>query len=470
MFNNPKTISADYLIVGAGATGMAVADVLLNESDATMIIVDKYSQPGGHWNLAYPFVKLHQPAAYYGVSSVELSEAGLDEVGSNKGLRKLSSGAAINAYYNSIMQHKLLPSGRVQYFPLCEYLGNSAFKSTLTNQYFQVEINKKLVDCTHMQTKVPLTHSPNFKVDDDVTFIPINELPNLKFAPRAFTVIGGGKTGIDACIWLLENNVNPDNITWIISRDAWLTDRKNLQPSADMLKFFLNDRASQFEALAEAESIDELFELLELKGVLVRIDKRVKPSMYRGATVSLLELEQLKSIKNVIRLGHVMHIKERETILAKGTIINQSDQVFVDCSANALHHAKMRPVFDSNTITPQTVRGAQMVFSSALIAHIELAYDDDKTKNDLCTPIPLPDGANDWITMLHQTMINQQKWRKDEKLSKWLHDNRLDGFSHLLAAISPKDEELQDLLNRIRQSIIPGMEKLKLFTEMVSLS
>jgi len=65
-------LETDYLIVGAGASGMAFADIILAETDHTMIIVDRFQKPGGHWNLAYPFVKLHQPSAYYGVSSTAL--------------------------------------------------------------------------------------------------------------------------------------------------------------------------------------------------------------------------------------------------------------------------------------------------------------------------------------------------------------------------------------------------------------
>ena len=71
-------LSADYLIVGSGAMGMAFADILVEESDATLIIVDKNSAPGGHWNFAYRFVQLHQPAAFYGVSSRELSNGTTD--------------------------------------------------------------------------------------------------------------------------------------------------------------------------------------------------------------------------------------------------------------------------------------------------------------------------------------------------------------------------------------------------------
>ena len=54
-------IEADYLVVGAGAMGLAFADVVLNETDATLAIVDRYGSPGGHWTRAYPYVRLHQP-------------------------------------------------------------------------------------------------------------------------------------------------------------------------------------------------------------------------------------------------------------------------------------------------------------------------------------------------------------------------------------------------------------------------
>ena len=41
-------LTAEYLIVGSGAMGMAFADVLVEESNATLIIIDKYPAPGGH--------------------------------------------------------------------------------------------------------------------------------------------------------------------------------------------------------------------------------------------------------------------------------------------------------------------------------------------------------------------------------------------------------------------------------------
>ena len=107
-------IAADYLVVGSGAVGMAFADTLLSETDATLTIVDRYPKPGGHWNVAYPFVTLHQPSEFYGVSSRELSKGRKDEVGLNKGLSELASGAEVSAYFDEVMLHRFLPSGREQ--------------------------------------------------------------------------------------------------------------------------------------------------------------------------------------------------------------------------------------------------------------------------------------------------------------------------------------------------------------------
>src|SRR5262245_46414879 len=63
-------IETDYLVVGAGASGMAFVDSLLSHNDnIDVTIVDRRHRPGGHWLDSYPFVRLHQPSANYGVTS-----------------------------------------------------------------------------------------------------------------------------------------------------------------------------------------------------------------------------------------------------------------------------------------------------------------------------------------------------------------------------------------------------------------
>jgi cation diffusion facilitator CzcD-associated flavoprotein CzcO len=70
-------LPTDYLIIGSAA-GMGFADQLLNETNANIVIVDKHHLPGGHWNDAYSFVRLHGPSAFYGVGSRQLGSNRID--------------------------------------------------------------------------------------------------------------------------------------------------------------------------------------------------------------------------------------------------------------------------------------------------------------------------------------------------------------------------------------------------------
>ena len=222
------TLKTDYLIVGSGAVGMAFADTLLTDTDTDIIIVDRHQLPGGHWNDAYPFVTLHQPSAFYGVNSRELSSGRTDETGLNQGLGELATGAEITAYFDQVMRHRLLPSGRVRYFPMSQYHGDATFSSILTGATISVSVRRKIVDTTHLRISVPSTHTPSFAVSDGVQCLPINALASITQPPDDFVIIGAGKTGIDACLWLLDKGVDPDRIRWIMppggrqSRLTWL--------------------------------------------------------------------------------------------------------------------------------------------------------------------------------------------------------------------------------------------------------
>lgn len=127
-----KITPADYLVVGAGAMGMAFVDTILTESRKTIVMVDRYAHPGGHWTTAYPFVRLHQPASFYGVNSTRLEHDGIEEFGWNKGLADCSSRDDVCAYFTRVMKKTFLTSGRVQYFPKCDYIGDGKFRSILT--------------------------------------------------------------------------------------------------------------------------------------------------------------------------------------------------------------------------------------------------------------------------------------------------------------------------------------------------
>jgi len=455
------TLETDYLIVGSGAVGMAFADVLLAETDATIIIVDKYAKPGGHWNWAYPFVTLHQPSQFYGVSSKELSKGRVDEVGLNKGLYELASGAEVSAYFDEVMKGTFLPSGRVQYFPLCEYKGDYKFVSLITGEKHEVKVKKKLVDATYLKTTVPSTHTPNFTIEEGVQFMPLNDLPTITTPPEGFVVIGGGKTGIDACIWLLENKVDPDKITWIVSRDAWLLDRQNTQPTSAFFENSIGTMANQFEAIAQATSVEDLFAKLEEKGVLVRIYQDTWPSMFHGATISQMELQELRKIKNVIRMGRVQRLEKDQIVLDQGVISTNAQVIHVDCSASAISNLETKPVFQGDVITPQTVRSYQPVFSAAVIAYVEATYATEAEKNKLCQVVPLPNHNTDWLKMTAAMMQNQFTWSQDKTLGKWILNNRLDGFGQVVKNVDRSNEKNVAILNKFKNNALPAMMNLQ---------
>ena len=456
-------LKTDYLIAGSGAMGMAFADTLLSDSDSDMIIIDRFHKPGGHWNNAYPFVTLHQPSAFYGVSSRELSNGRLDDHGLNKGLGHLATGAEVLAYFDNVMRERFLPSGRVRYYPMCDWQGDNCFKSVLTGDVFEVSVDRKIVDATWLKTSVPSTHTPNFTIDKKVRFLTPNTLPKVDERPDGFTVIGGGKTGIDTCLWLMENGVDPGDIRWIMPRDGWLLNRINTQPTIEFFDNTIGAQVAQFEAIAAANNVDDLFNRLEKADILLRIDKTVKPKMFHGATVSKAELTELRKIENIIRMGRVTHLGETGIKFQNGTLKTTLDTVHIDCSARAISNLETKPVFEKGLITGQTVRSYQPVFSASMIAHIEATRESDKEKNALCGVVPLPNDDTDWIRMMIPFMMNQYQWSRDSEIRAWLANNRLDGFSSMIRSINENDTEKMTTLKRLRDATMPAIAKLHQF-------
>lgn len=458
-----ETIEVDYLIIGAGAMGMAFADIVIAESDKTVLMVDMHQKPGGHWNDAYPFVTLHQPSAYYGVSSKELSKGVVDTIGLNKGLQDLASGPEIMAYFDEVMRYQFLPTGRVTYLPMCKYEGDGKISALTSDKTYHVKVREKTVDATWLKTTVPSTHTPNFEVGDGVKMMPLNDLPKVTEQPSRYVIIGGGKTGIDAVIWLLENHVDPDQIHWVRPRDAWLMRRETTQPDAKFFVETMGAQAAQMEAIAAAESIDDLFTRLESAGIFTRIDDGVSPTMFHGATISDPELAELRRVKNVIRKGRIQRIETDQIKFEQGTLPNDSDTLFVDCSACAVGNTEEAEIFHGDTIRLQTVRTVQPVFSAAFIAHIELTRDSEEEKNRICQVVPLPNHATDWIRMQSAFMMNQYTWSKEKDLRQWLLDNRLDGYSQLVSGIQEDDTEKRAIMKRLRDNAVPSVMKLQQF-------
>ena len=436
----------DYLIKGAGAMGMAFADIIFNESDLKFAIVDDRPSPGGHWNDSYPFVRLHQPSSFYGVNSTKLGQDKIDLSGKNAGLYELATKQEICSYYEEIMQKDFLPSGRVQYFPNCVVMDGGNVQSKENGKEISLK-STKFVDSTFMNVQIPFKNKPSFPIEDSVTCEPVNSLVDLVNEESQFVIIGGGKTGMDAIIWLLENNKEANDIHWIIPRDSWILNREFIQPGKfleqSQIKF-----AEQMIAIAESTDKNDAFERLEDIKFLFRINPNINPTMYRCATITEIELKLLQKIENVVRDGHVKEITKNGIEMESGLHKFPQNTIYIDCTSDGLAKREVQPIFNGEMITLQTVRFCQQVFSAAFIAHVELMNKSEEEKNSICTVVPHPDSADDFFRVNLAAAINSFNWSQDEDITSWLNSSRLDGLSKLSGKneIETVDESFNELL------------------------
>lgn len=475
------TLETDYLVIGAGAVGMAFVDTLIDQCDAHVTLVDRHGKPGGHWNDAYPFVTLHQPSAFYGVNSTELGSGRVDTHGLNQGLLELASGAEICGYYDRVMNQRLLASGRVDYRPMCNWLGgepmadggtDGAFESLLSGRRTAVRVRRKVVDATFFSPPVPSTHRPRYRVADGVRLVPPNTLPQLWHAssaqglPRHFVVLGGGKTAMDTVVWLLQCGAEPDAIHWVVPRDSWLINRVTTQPGEAFFAQSIGSQADQLQAFAEATDTRDLFARLEACGFLVRIHPDRVPTMFHLATVSPGEVQQLRRIGQVVRAGHVQALEAGRLVMDQGTVAVPPDALFVDCTASAVDAgiAAARgypPIFQPGRIALQLVRLPQPAFSAALLACVEARGGSDRDKNRLCTPVPFPHTMATYPRSMMVNLWNQAQWGQDKALRQWIRESRLDGFGKLMVGIDERDTVKQAILARLKAYAGPAMANLQ---------
>lgn len=458
----------DYLIVGCGASAMAFADVILDETDATITIVDRRHAPGGHWNDAYPFVKLHQPSAFYGVASRTLGRDKIDDRGFNSGFYELASGPEITNYFHQIMQEKFLPTGRVEYHPISDYIGDGAFVSLLSGKREQIKIRKKLVDSTVLDMQIPLTHKRNFEVADHVTCIPPNDLTRAAPGHKHFTILGAGKTAIDAVVWLLANDVPPERISWVLPRDPWLFNRAFFQPGNTSFATTVGGIATLFENVAAANSIEDLCSRMETTGHWLRLDTGIWPSMFHGATVSEGELEQLRRVGNMIRQGRVQRIEADKIYLDQGVVSCEPQTLYVDCTARGIAAGigNQDPVFSETEISLKMVRMYQPTFSAALIAHLESSVQDPARKQEMTESVPMTDTVEDWVRGQVSSMSNQYAWSQDSELPKWLVECRLDLLSKMVRG-AHDDTEKQTIVARLRDNSGPALQNVRRLAESI---
>lgn len=452
-------LDVDYVVVGAGAAGMAFVDALIDHADVSVALIDRRHGVGGHWLDAYPFVRLHQASAFYGVASTLLGGGRTQQDGPEAGLHERATAAEVCAYYERVLRERMIASGKVSFYPNCDYLGDGRFVSRVSGKRY--EVRGRLVDARYLAPEIPATTPAPFDVADGVHVVPVNDLVKLGGAAEQYVIVGSGKTATDACIWLLENGVDPDAICWVRPRDPWMLNRAVVQPNPAV---FIGMAADTVEAAAQATSADDLFFRLEDAGVMLRIDRSVTPRMAKTPTLAQWELDRLRTIEHVVRLGHIRQAEPGRLVLTEGEAATAPGAVIVHCAASGLRQRPLVPIWGLEPITLQPIRTGFPCFGAALAGYVEATVDSDDDKNRLCPPSPYSNTPTDWARMQVLGTRASMSFAADPDIKAWADTVQLNPARtppHLAAA-----PDLAHAMERFREHLGPGMARMADFAGM----
>jgi hypothetical protein len=368
--------------------------------------------------------------------------------GTNAGYYETAGADEIRAYYANVMLRRFLPTGRVRYFPSSDYLEDGRVVSRLSGQAFKPRVRRKVVDTRYLEGTVPATSAPPFHVAAGVRCVPAGQIARIGERPEGFVVIGAGKTALDACVWLLEQGVPASAIRWIKPREAWWLNRRFQQPHSLLPQTF-NGLAIELEAMAQATSIGDLFERLEHEEFFLRVDLAVPATMFRGAVISQAELQLLRQITDVVRLGHVRRIERDKIVLDEGTVPTSEGTVHIHCAARALPRRPLRPIYEPERVTIQPIEWGFACYQFAILGVIEATVESDEEKNRLCRPIAYWDTNTDYLSAFLAAFANQRSREAPRAFTTWAKTTRLSPFAAL--ALYNDDPLVVDARARIKR-------------------
>lgn len=333
----------DYVVVGGGMTGCGIVAELLDfRPDASILVMDKLERLGGHWNFAYPYVRLHNFTSYYtlygypfkeDIRSKEHHRANLPELLEYFGSiqKRFEAEKKVTLKFGLNMTEVEQMAGANKEDP-------SAVKWAI--KYADEagaagEVRAKtLIMCTHCRQGGAPPHKPIVGTDAATPTLKGNIYPNqikqmgdlkqVAAKGQKISVVGGGKTGADAVMHLYWSGVPMENITWVKKFD---------------LGFGI--RASPQEAFTPPEKRGAIalipFCLKYQKGIPTRLaahgqriiqsclpdshpDHSDKVHFTGGGMLDDEELDLLRTVKQVLG-GAVTDNVEGKMTLGNGTVI-----------------------------------------------------------------------------------------------------------------------------------------------------
>ncbi|MEM1147047.1 MAG: hypothetical protein AAGH49_04590 [Pseudomonadota bacterium] len=445
----------DYLITGSNVQTLAFAQSLLRDPDQTIALVDCHARPGAaRLDLSHAAV----PAAF-GLPNQTFGK--WDAAHPKPGTRSAS------AYLDWVLQDRLLPTGRVRYFPRSVHWGSGRIETLDTGHLTHVTIAKKTVRTLAPNHPPWHAHIPCFRVEPGVNIMTARAaaaLPSEDWdnAPQ-IAVLGAGRVAMNIALDLLGQGVPGERIVWVRNRDPWLLNADGLYHTATDHAGRLVHAATILRNIARAVSTDEVCARLERLGLLLRLSPDIRPSVFRGVASTHDEVKRLQAITHIVRKGHVHGISPIGMLFDHGAEPMHVDSIYIDCTSSPPPQRARPPVFQDDLIHLQSMTLCPPGFDAALIGEIETLALTDQEKNDLCAPLPVARDAKDIIPALLGHLINQRIWMLDAAMGPWLQRHPVPGLSP-----PPKPSRLQGPSSdwkQYRAAMVPAIATLQMLAD-----
>ena len=124
---------------------------------------------------------------------------------------------------------------------------------------------------------------------------------------------------------------------------------------------------------------------------MLRIDPDVVPTMAKTPTLGTWELDLLRTIERVVRLGHIQSRDARGEIVLRRRAGRRWRRTRSSCTARrrACSTRRWSRSGDPDTIRLQTIRAGFPCFCAALAGYVEATRDDDRRAQPAVPAQPL---------------------------------------------------------------------------------
>jgi len=411
-----RRVDVDYLVVGAGAMGMGFTDALIEHSPQVRVaLVDRRHGVGGHWLEDYSFVRLHQASSFYGVASTVLGGYRVQTGGPEAGLWERADQPTIVSYYADLLADRMVGPGRVDHFPGCEYVGDRQFVSRISGERYEVPERCRIVDARYLAPDIPAETPPQSR-SRRVRESSRSTSWYASTRPPASTSWWGPARPrpTPACGCRRVVSIRTPSAGCVRASPGCSTAHSSSRP-----RHLSPLLATLLELATTAESLDQLFLHLEDAGIMLRLDRSVTPTMAKAPTLGLWELDLLRSIENVVRLGRRRSARRGRLELDEGSVGIADDAVIVNCAADGLKMPPRVSIWSPDAITLQSVRAGFPCFGAAITGCVEATRSADDEKNRLCPPASFGNTLSDWARMNTIGMRNVASFSTEPDIKDW---------------------------------------------------